>query len=274
MKHCKHLLLACLVAVVLTMTAFAQSPPTETIEVPNDLDADILSTVLTMMSDGTFAETTETTDIPEGLDGEILSTFLSLMGSDAEETPDLPFTPDGNLTLVDDMEKEDKQFITVQSKNGNFFYLVIDRSGDAENVYFLNLVDEADLMALMESEPTEDGQCICTEPCIGGTVNHDCPVCDVDTAGCQAEIRESDTSEPEEVEPEQPEVLEKPVEETEENPSPLPMVITVVAILGIGTLCYFKFSRKKPQPTISFDDDEDEDYEVPEETESSEDDLL
>ena len=63
-----------------------------------------------------------------------------------------PLTPDGNLTLVDDImveESKDKQFVTLQSKNGNYFYLVIDRSGDKENVYFLNLVDEADLMALI-----------------------------------------------------------------------------------------------------------------------------
>ena len=69
-------------------------------------------------------------------------------------------TPDGNLTSIDDILQsaasvstedslENKQFITVQSKSGNTFYIVIDRSGDTENVYFLNLVDEADLMALM-----------------------------------------------------------------------------------------------------------------------------
>jgi Uncharacterized enzyme of heme biosynthesis len=62
-------------------------------------------------------------------------------------------TPDGNLTLVDDIDgeqAEDKQFITVVTKNGNYFYIIIDRAGDTDNVYFLNMVDEADLLALIE----------------------------------------------------------------------------------------------------------------------------
>ena len=79
--------------------------------------------------------------------------------------PTLPslggLTPDGNLALIDDIlggvyysseEVGDSQmqFVTVESKNGNTFYLVIDHAtGD---VYFLNLVDEADLLALLEDE--------------------------------------------------------------------------------------------------------------------------
>ena len=78
----------------------------------------------------------------------------------AEPTTDgSPLTPDGNMTLVDDIEgesTEDKQFITVVSKNGNYFYIIIDRAGDGENtVHFLNQVDEADLLALMEEGQAE-----------------------------------------------------------------------------------------------------------------------
>ncbi len=249
MKHCKIIILVCVMACILSMTAFAQSAPTETIEVPSDLDADILSTMLTLMADGTFAEVTAT-----------------------EETAD-PLTPDGNLTLVDDIVQENKQFITVQSKNGNYFYLVIDRSGDEENVYFLNLVDESDLLALIETEPMEDGVCICTEPCIDGTVNHDCPVCDMDTAGCQADMT---VSEPEEVEVEaEPETIPEVPEETETtSTSPWPMVIVVIGSLGVGVLCYFKFIKKKQPATPSFDHDEDyDDYEIPDENEEPEDSL-
>ena len=61
-----------------------------------------------------------------------------------------PLTPDGNATLVDDFGGN-KQLITVTTKNGNYFYILIDRDDEGENtVHFLNQVDEADLMALME----------------------------------------------------------------------------------------------------------------------------
>lgn len=66
-----------------------------------------------------------------------------------------PLTPPGNMELVDDYsgeQSESKQFITVVTKSGDYFYLVIDRAGDRENVHFLNLVDEADLMAIIEGD--------------------------------------------------------------------------------------------------------------------------
>ncbi len=83
-----------------------------------------------------------------------------------------PLTPEGNLTLVDDIftnNEGDKQFITAVSKNGNWFYLVIDRAGDNNNVYLLNMVDEADLMALMLDEEVtydfgEEEEIIVPEP--------------------------------------------------------------------------------------------------------------
>jgi hypothetical protein len=75
----------------------------------------------------------------------------------APEVEPVPLTPEGQMTLVDDIsgdEAEGKQFLTIITKNGNYFYLVIDRTGDTENVHFLNLVDESDLLALIEGEPT------------------------------------------------------------------------------------------------------------------------
>ena len=70
-------------------------------------------------------------------------------------------TPEGNLTLVDDYHTDysdgsGQQFITLVSKSGNMFYLVIDRNAKGQQtVHFMNLVDEADLLALMEEEDAD-----------------------------------------------------------------------------------------------------------------------
>ena len=76
-----------------------------------------------------------------------------------EETGAL--TPEGNLTLVDDYhtsysDGSGQQFITLVSKSGNTFYLVIDRNDKGENtVHFMNLVDESDLLSLMEEDAAD-----------------------------------------------------------------------------------------------------------------------
>ena len=76
-----------------------------------------------------------------------------------EETGAL--TPEGNLTLVDDYhtnysDGSGQQFITLVSKTGNTFYLVIDRNAKGQQtVHFMNLVDEADLLTLMEEEDAD-----------------------------------------------------------------------------------------------------------------------
>ena len=114
--------------------------------------------------------------------------------------PTLPslggLTPDGNLALIDDIldgscysseeigEGGKMQFVTVETKSGNVFYLVIDHStGD---VYFLNLVDESDLLALLEDEGYEV-ECDCKVKCAPGEVNTDCPVCRTDLNECKGE---------------------------------------------------------------------------------------
>ena len=70
-------------------------------------------------------------------------------------------TPESNLTLVDDYHTDysdgsGQQFITLVSKSGNTFYLVIDRNAKGQQtVHFMNLVDEADLLALMEEDAAD-----------------------------------------------------------------------------------------------------------------------
>ena len=70
-------------------------------------------------------------------------------------------TPEGNLTLVDDYHTDysdgsGQQFITLVSKSGATFYLVIDRNAKGQQtVHFMTLVDEADLLALMEEDAAD-----------------------------------------------------------------------------------------------------------------------
>ena len=166
------------------------------------------------------------------------------------ETP--PLTPKGNATLVDDFGGN-KQLITVTTKGGNYFYILIDRAAEGEQtVHFLNQVDEADLMALTETgEATKKPEvCNCTEKCEAGKVNTSCPVCAITLTGCTGKEKEA--------EPEAP--AEQP--KGKNNMGGL-VVFLVVALLGGGAaLYYFKFVKPKQdvKGNTDLEDFELEDY--------------
>lgn len=76
-----------------------------------------------------------------------------------------PFTPDGQGTMVDNATDQDgKEFFTIMAADESVFYLVIDRQRETENVYFLNAVTVADLMALAEPGPEPEAPPPVTEP--------------------------------------------------------------------------------------------------------------
>ena len=78
--------------------------------------------------------------------------------------PGMPYKADGNAHTLDVLYSAatNKQFITLQSKNGSTFYLVIDydkpidEAAEMYETYFLNLVDERDLLALLSDEEKEE----------------------------------------------------------------------------------------------------------------------
>ena len=193
-------------------------------------------------------------------------------GSEMPKTDPAPLTPDGNLTLVDDISEEqaeDKQFVTLVSKNGNYFYLVIDRAGDKENVYFLNLVDEADLLALIEGETTEQPQisqvCNCTELCEDGKVDPNCPLCRNDPTKCTGKTTTS-TSEPE-------------IKEEKGNSAGSTLLILLIVGIAGGGFYYFKVLKNKgntkgntllDEYDFEEDDDDEYEYEIEDEDEGDE----
>lgn len=177
-------------------------------------------------------------------------------------------TPEGNLTLVDDVQSfssSEKEFLTVQTKSGNYFYIIIERDKDGkQNVHFLNQVDEADLLALLEDEPKAEKPpaCICKgqDKCFVGSVNTACEVCAVSMQDCLGkEIAQ--------VEPEQA---------GKTNPmAALGVLLVLLVIFGAGGFYLFKSiaarnANKQPAPDFDDDDDyleDDEEVEIEEDTE-------
>lgn len=222
---------------------------------------------------GEYADTaqTEETTIPPVI-------VIPDQSEDGEQTgepiivkPGNAFTPDGNMTLIDNVEGEDegeKQFIIVQSKNGHYFYIVIDYSTEGENtVHFLNQVDEADLMAILAEEEITlaPAECTCTDKCAVGDIDTTCPVCIATMTDCAgAEATTPDETDPPAGDDEQP------------APSGLNMgvviaVVVVIALAGGGIFYYFKVlkpkqqNNKQPQSAelseLEYDEyDEDEEY--------------
>lgn len=171
--------------------------------------------------------------------------------------PDGAFTPDGTGTVLDTAtgEGDDKQFYTITTEAGNVFYLIIDGKRDDNNVYFLNGVTEADLMALAEKNegtmsviPAED-VCTCTEKCEAGEVNTACPVCKNDLKGCAGKEKPAETEEPAQTEPPK-----------KDNGSAGTIIFIIVALLAVGGVGYYVKIIRPKQQAEDEEDFEDDGY--------------
>lgn len=173
-----------------------------------------------------------------------------------------------------DSEKSEKgkEFYTIQTASEKVFYLVIDRDGDDEVVYFLTEVTENDLLNVT----TDNSE---TLPKNSAALESAIPVAEgaLPNNNGEQETEEELTEEPDGDGEENTEEPEPELEKTEENPMATYVILGVVAAAAIGGGYYFKVVRKKKEEFLDEDDDEEEEeeeYEDDEENGDSEDDFF
>ena len=214
------------------------------------LSALLVSAVLCAgMAAPAFAFEGEATPVEQPILPEVVEDVVTV----TDETSGA-LTPEGNLTLVDDYhtnysDGSGQQFITLVSKSGNTFYLIIDRDKDGnQNVHFLNMVDEADLLALMDEEEAakyREKEPEVTEP--------------------------AETEKPQETEP-APE--EQKTESEQKKSSPLPMIMLLLFVIGaagVGGYLYIKMKgvkpaskKNQPDPDADYHDEDEDALQLPE----------
>ena len=182
-----------------------------------------------------------------------------------EETGAL--TPEGNLTLVDDYytnysDGSGQQFITMVSKSGATFYLVIDRNAKGQQtVHFMNLVDEADLLALMEEE---DAEAYTAEKEAAAKAEQERKQAEEDAKKAAEEAAASDTEQP------------KENKVTKYAAAFLGIVALIALAVGGGFYAFTKQKQKKQAEKEALDPDADYtedtgDFEIPTEDDSDDD---
>lgn len=153
------------------------------------------------------------------------------------------FTEDGIMSTRDLLfdKATNKQYIVVETRNGQTFYMVIDydkpldEDEERYQTYFLNPVDEADLLALIEQEETQPIVCRCVDKCVLGAVDEDCELCRQNIRRCVGKA----------VETEPPTTAPAVQPESNNNPA---AALAILLLLGGGAGAgYYFYVKKKSQ---------------------------
>ena len=178
----------------------------------------------------------------------------------------------------DEPAETGKEFYTIQTQSEKVFYLIIDRDGEEERVYFLTEIDENDLMNTTsnnsETLPKNSAALESAIPSNDAALNNNNVESEVTVS--DGVVSENDTTD----EP----VEEEPVEEEPEVEEPKPqssmatyLIIGIIGAGAIGAWYYLKMVKGKKEDFLDEDDDEDDEeeyYESDDEEESNGDDFF
>lgn len=152
-------------------------------------------------------------------------------------------------------ENGEKMMYTVATRDGSIFYIIIDKSGEKENVYFLNAVDAVDLASVIKSGKTESDTYTEQEKDIISQAGN--------TGKSPTESSVSDTSNP--TNPDETSQGSDNQSQKQNSDISLYIIVGVVAVAIIGFAAYKKVGPGKKKKAPAFDelsDDDDEEEET------------
>ena len=165
------------------------------------------------------------------------------------------YSPSGNMKTLDLLYSKatHKQFITIETRKGEVYYLVIDydkpidEDGERYETYFLNAVDDRDLLAVLDEadKPTP-------EPTASPTQSKESKGGDDFWSKAEALLYQALIAY----------IYYEAPEEEKTSPAPV-LALMLLMALGGGVVVYFVMQKKaakpKPHPDLDDEDEDDED---------------
>ena len=157
--------------------------------------------------------------------------------------------------------EQGKEFYTIQTASDKVFYLIIDRDGEEEMVYFLTEITENDLLNATSGNsdtlPKNSAALESAIPAGESALPNNNGEKPEDTQQTEENTGETENTEDEE----STEETEPEEKAAEPNPVISYILMGALAIAFIGGAYYFKVVRKKKEDFIEDEDEDDEDQE-------------